>query len=120
MKFQRGIGLNTLMLGGAVLALASLLLMKALPPWMEYGNLVKAVKGTAADTSLKDASVKQVRAAFSRRADMDDVKSVAPDDLDITKEGGELVISFKYEKKVPLFANISLLFDFEGSSSAKQ
>jgi hypothetical protein len=120
MKFQRGIGLNTLMLGGAVLALASLLLMKALPPWMEYGNLVKAVKGTAADTSLKDATVTQVRAAFSRRADMDDIKSVTPQDLDITKEGGELVISFSYEKKVPLFANVSLVFDFEGSSSAKQ
>ena len=119
MKFQRGLSLNTLMVGGAVLALASLLLMKALPPWMEYGNLVKAVKGTAADTSLKDASVKQVQAAFARRADMDDVKSVTPQDLDITKEGGELVISFKYEKKVPLFGNTSLVFDFEGSS-AKQ
>ena len=73
MKFQRGIGLNALMLGGAVLAVASLLVMKSLPPWIEYGNLVKAVKGTASDTSLKDASVKQVQAAFSRRADMDDI-----------------------------------------------
>jgi hypothetical protein len=51
---------------------------------------------------------------------MDDVKSVTPQDLDITKEGGELVISFKYEKKVPLFANVSLVFDFEGSSSGKE
>ena len=119
MKFQRGLSLNTLMLGGMVLALISLLAMKALPPWMEYGNLVKAVKGTASDAGLKDASVAKVREAFARRADMDDVKSVTAQDLDITKEGGELVISFKYEKKVPLFANVSLLFDFEGSS-AKQ
>jgi len=120
MKFQRGISLNTLMLGGAALALLSLLAMKAIPPWIEYGNLVKAVKGTATDTSLKVATVTQVRAAFGRRADMDDVKSVAPEDLDITKEGGELVISFKDEKKVPLFANVSLVFDFEGSSSGKE
>jgi hypothetical protein len=107
------------MIGGAVLAMAALLAMKALPPWIEYGNLMKAVKGTATDTSLKDASVAQVRAAFSRRADMDDVKSVTPQDLDITKEGGELVISFSYVQKVPLFGNVSLVFDFEGSS-AKQ
>lgn len=120
MKFQRGISLNTLMLGGAALALLSLLAMKAIPPWIEYGNLVKAVKGTAADTSLKMSTVTQVRAAFSRRADMDDIKSVAAEDLDITKEGGDLVISFKYEKKVPLFSNVSLVFDFEGSSSAKE
>jgi hypothetical protein len=106
------------MLGGAVLALISLLGMKAIPPWIEYGNLVKAVKGTAADSSLKDANVAKVRDAFSRRADMDDVKSVTAQDLDITKEGGELVISFKYEKKVPLFSNVSLVFDFEGSSTS--
>lgn len=118
MKFQRGLSLNALMLGGAVLALISLLGMKAIPPWIEYGNLVKAVKGTAGDSSLKDSSVAKVRDAFTRRADMDDVKSITAQDLDISKEGGELVISFKYEKKVPLFHNVSLLFDFEGSSTS--
>jgi len=50
---------------------------------------------------------------------MDDVKSVTPDDLDITKEGGELVISFAYTSKVPLVGNASLVYDFE-ASSAKQ
>jgi Tfp pilus assembly protein PilE len=120
MKLQRGFGLNTLMVGGAIFAVVALLAMKVLPPWMEYGNLVKAVKGTATDTSLQDATVAQVRAAFGRRADMDDVKSVTPQDLDITKEGGDLVISFSYSKKVPLFGNASLVFDFEGSSSAKR
>ncbi|MDO8786584.1 MAG: DUF4845 domain-containing protein [Sulfuritalea sp.] len=117
MKFQRGISMNALMFGGAALALVALLIMKALPPWMEYGNAVKAIKGTAADSSLKEASMKQVRDAYTRRADMDDVKSVPAADLDITKEGGELVISFKYEKKVPLFSNVSLVFDFEASST---
>ncbi|MDP2826632.1 MAG: DUF4845 domain-containing protein [Sulfuritalea sp.] len=117
MKFQRGISLNALLLGGAALGMAALLAMKALPPWIEYGNAVKAIKGTASDGSLKDASVAQVRAAFGRRADMDDVKSIAPADLDITKEGGELVITFSYEKKIPLFGNTSLVFDFEGSSA---
>ncbi|MDP2135244.1 MAG: DUF4845 domain-containing protein [Sulfuritalea sp.] len=117
MKFQRGISLNGMVLGGVVLGLVALLVMKALPPWIEYGNAVKAIKGTAGDGSLKDASVAQVRAAYARRADMDDVKSVAPADLDITKEGGELVISFAYQSKIPLFGNASLVFDFEGSSA---
>ena len=35
MKFQRGLSLNTLMLGGMVLALLALLAMKAIPPWIE-------------------------------------------------------------------------------------
>jgi len=117
MKFQRGLSLNGMVLIGAGLGMVALLAMKAVPPWIEYGNAVKAIKGTATDSSLKDASVAQVRAAYGRRADMDDVKSIPPADIDITKEGGELVITFKYEKKVPLFHNVSLVFDFEGSSA---
>jgi hypothetical protein len=84
---------------------------------MEYGAVVKAVKATATDASLKEASVAQVRTAYSRRAEMDNVKSITPQDLDITKEGGELVISFAYTRKVPLFHNVSLVFDFAGASN---
>jgi hypothetical protein len=119
MKFQRGLSLNTLMLGGVVLALVSLLAMKSITPWIEYGSLLKAIKGTATDASLKEASVAKVRDAFTRRAEMDDIKSITAQDLEITKEGNELVISFKYEKKVPLFHNVSLVFDFEGSSASQ-
>lgn len=119
MKLQRGLSLNALMIGGVVLALVALLAMKVLPPWIEYGNALKAVKGTAADGSLREASVAQVRAAYGKRAEIDNVKSVMPQDLVVTKEGNELVISFEYTTKVPLFGNASLVFDFEGSS-AKQ
>jgi hypothetical protein len=119
MKLQRGFSLNTVMIGGVVFALVALLAMKVLPDWIEYGKVVKAVKATAIDTSLKDASVPQVRASFSRRADIDEIKSITAQDIEITKEGGELVIAFEYTKKIPLFGNLSLVFEFEGSS-AKQ
>ena len=119
MKLQRGYSLNSLMIGGVIVALVALLALKVLPDWIEYGKVVKAVKTTAGDGTLKDGTVAEVRAAYARRADIDEIKSVAPQDLDITKEGGDLVISFAYTKKVPLFSNVSLVFDFEGSS-AKQ
>ncbi len=45
------------------------------------------------------------------------MKSITGQDLEVTKEGGELVISFAYTKKVPLFKNVSLVFDFEGASN---
>lgn len=118
MKSQRGLSLNTMMIGSAVLAVLALLAMKVLPEWIEYGKVVKAVKATAMDTSLKESSVLQVRAAFAKRADIDEIKSISDKDLEITKEGGELVIAFAYSKKVPLFGNTSLVFDFEGSSAA--
>lgn len=119
MRFQRGVSLNGLLIGSAILGVVALVAMKVLPEWIEYGKIVKAVKSTAGDGSLKEASLAQVRVSFDKRRELDDIKSIAATDLSITKDSGELVISFAYEKKVPLFANVSLLFDFEGSS-AKQ
>lgn len=119
MKFQRGVSLNGLLIGGVIFALVALLAMKVLPEWIEYGKIAKVVKATAADPVLKDASVAQVREAYSKRADIDVIKSVTAQDLEISKEGNDLVISFAYSKKVPLFGNASLVFDFEGSSDKK-
>lgn len=117
MKLQRGLSINALMIGGAAIGVLALLAMKIVPEYMEFGTVVKTVKATAADTSLKDASVAQVRTSFAKRAEIDSIKSISEKDLDITKEGGELVISFAYTKKVPLFKNVSLVFDFEGASN---
>lgn len=117
MKFQRGVSLNGLLVGAVIFALLALITMKVLPEWIEYGKIVKVVKATAADSSLKEAPIAQVRASFDKRADIDVIKSITAEDLDISKEGGDLVISFAYTKKVPLFANVSLVFDFEGSSA---
>lgn len=119
MKFQRGVSLSGLLVGAAIFALLALLTMKVLPEWIEYGKILKVVKATAADSALKEAPVAQVRASFEKRAEIDVIKSVTAQDLEISKEGGDLVISFAYTKKVPLFGNVSLVFDFEGSS-AKQ
>ncbi len=119
MRFQRGVSLNGLMIGSVIFAVVALVTMKVLPEWIEFGKITKAVKSTASDASLKDASVAQVRASYEKRRDIDEIKSVSANDIEITKEGGELVISFAYTKKVPLFSNVSLVFDFEGSS-AKQ
>lgn len=117
MKHQRGLSLNGLVLGGAALGLIGLLGMKILPPWMEYGSIKKYVKAVATDSSLKTATVGDVRTAFDKRSSIDNVSSISGADLDITKEGDDIVISFAYTAKVPLFANASLVFEFEGSSA---
>ncbi len=117
MKYQRGLSLSGLMMGAVVVGLVSLVAMKSIPEWIEFGKITKAVKSLAGDTGLREASVAQIRAAYQKKVEIDDIKSVPPDDLDITKEGGQLVIKFAYAKKVPLFSNVSLVFDFEGDSS---
>ena len=55
--------------------------------------------------------------AFERRSSIDNITAVTPGELEITKDGGDVVISFAYAQKIPLFANVSLLIDFAASTA---
>ncbi|MCX7171734.1 MAG: DUF4845 domain-containing protein [Proteobacteria bacterium] len=116
MARQRGIGILTLLIGGGLFFFVALLGMKVTPDVLGYFTVLRNVKATAHDPGNSGASVAQVRSNFLKRIQLEGSSSVAADDLEITKEGNEIVISFAYSRKIPLFANVSLMIDFEGTS----
>ena len=117
LKHQRGITLTGVIVGGMLLVLLASMAFKIVPDVMDYFAIVRDAKATAQDSSLRGASVSDIRRAFDRRILMDAVTSITGNDLDISKEGNEIVIAFAYNRKFPLFANVSLLIDFEGSTA---
>jgi hypothetical protein len=114
---QKGITLTGLLFVGVALILVAVLGMKVVPVLGEYYTTLDLVKATAKDPSLSGAGMAQIRAAYQRRAVVGDVDAVGGEDLEISKDGGKIVITFAYDKKVPLFRNVSLLFEFTGSSA---
>jgi len=112
---QAGVSLSGLLVAAVVLAVAALLGMKVTPEVIEYYQIVKAVKKVAQDPS-SSSSVTEARAAFDRQAAIDNISAISGQDLDVTKEGDRVVIAFDYERRVPLFGNVSLLLEFQGSS----
>jgi hypothetical protein len=113
---QKGLGFAgvlTLLVGIIIVAIIG---MKVVPAYIEYYTIQKAVAGLTQSGELRNASVTDVKRAFERRQQIDDITVIGPNDLEITKEGGQIVIGFAYEKRIPLFKNISLLIDFAGSS----
>lgn len=118
MKRQRGVSLSGLLIGLFIIMVVALLGMKVAPSTIEYYKILKAVKAVGQDSSVKAGSVMDVRVAYTRRMQVDDFTKVEPADLEITKDdSGELLISFAYVDKIPLFANVSLTIDYEGSSA---
>jgi hypothetical protein len=97
--------------------LLALLGMKLIPAYMEYGTAKNAIQGIARDKG--NASPQEIRRAFDSRAAIDDITAVKASDLEITKDGGEVVIRFAYRKEVPLFANVGVYMDFAASTKGQ-
>ena len=117
MNNQRGVSLLGVIIVGFFLFLAVVVGVKVAPEYIEYYKILKDVKAVAQDSSLAGASPNDLRAAFAKRCEVDHIKDFAPKDLDVVKQGNGAVISFSYNRIVPLFANVSLLIEFEGSSA---
>ena len=117
MKYQRGVTLSGLVFWGIILALVAILGMKVVPEYVTYFKILKAAKAVAAQSSGK--TVPEIRTSFGKYMDVEHVSTITPADLDISKEGNEIVIAFSYEKRVPLFYNVSLIIDFNGSTSGR-
>lgn len=114
-KHQRGLSLiGTLVIAVFVIS-CIVLVMRVVPVYNEYFSVKKAL---VAVTATSDAqSPEALRSAFQRRADVGDIDSVKPQDLEISKDGNRFVVSANWERRVPLVANISLVFTFSASSS---
>ena len=107
---QQGLSLIALIIGLIVLAFVALLGMKLVPSYLEFRSAKNAIDAIARERP--GASVADIRRAFENRSAIDDINTVKPSDLEITKEGNAIVISFAYRKEVPLFNNVGLYIDY--------
>jgi hypothetical protein len=113
---QQGLSLMGLVFGAFILFFAAILGMKLLPPYLEYFSVKKALSGIDQQTRGRGASPAEVRRLFENRSAVDSIDSVKASDLEITKQGNDVVVSAAYRKEVPLFANLGVYIDFRASS----
>lgn len=114
MKHQRGVTLSGLIFWCIIIALVAVLGMKVVPTTIEYYKIKQSAEGALTKVG-PDSTVADVRAAFDRYANIDALE-FSSKELDISKEGSRIVIDFAYDKKIPLFANVSLLIEYKGSA----
>jgi hypothetical protein len=112
--FDSGVSLSGLIVVLIVLGALALVVIKVTPAFFEYRAIKEAI--VKAKAAAGSGSVREIQQAFDRNAGINDVTAVAGRDLVITRDGGDTEISFSYEKRIPLAGNVSLLFDFAGTT----
>jgi len=115
-RSQKGMSAIGILIVLILIVFAALIGMRVTPAYLEYFAIKKAIASIVESGEASSGSTADVRKAFERHQAIDDFTAIGPQDLEISKDGSQVVISFAYEKRVPLFYNISLLIDFAGSS----
>ena len=116
MRKQRGITLMGALAGMIVLAMVGLFAAKLLPVYLEYFAVKKVLASIEASGDSK-GTVRDIRLSFDRRNMVEGIKEVKGDDLEVTKEGGEAVITATWSVKVPIVYNFSACLDFVATTA---
>ena len=116
MRKQQGISLTNAMVWMAVLGFLGVMAAKLMPAYVEYFSVKKMLRAMEEAGDLK-GTVRDIRLAFDKRNAIEDVKNVRPDDLEITKEGGEAVVTANWSVRVPLVHNVSACLDFTATTA---
>jgi hypothetical protein len=108
---QRGISFLGLLIVGGLVACTFVLGAQALPTVIEYQAILKAVNKASSGTT-----VAEVRKIYEAATAIDDISSVAPKDLVITKEGDKVIVSFAYNREIPVAGPVFLVIKYAGRS----
>jgi hypothetical protein len=102
-------------MGGAILLLG----LKVFPAYTDYFVIKKVIAAMAGSDEVRSGTVADIRRSFDKRMAADYSDTLKGDDLDITKEGNETVVSATWAKRIPLFTNHALVIDFSTSTAGK-
>ena len=115
-KKQQGVTLSGLLIWCVILIFLAIGGMKVVPAYVEAQTIKGILKTVGKDPDMQDASERDIRESYSKRAMMNNITVIDSRDIEINKSGGGLKLSVFYSKKIELVGNASLLLEFSLSN----
>ena len=116
---QRGMSFGGFIFGAFLLVLFGIIGLKLIPAYMQEAQIKNIFVAIAHDPDMQKATPHDIQVSFSKRASIDNITAIKPDDIDISSDGGVPVLSASYSVKIPLVGNVSLYLEFNPSSAGK-
>ena len=113
MKNQTGLTAIGLILTLIPVGLAVYIILRVAPVYIEALSVGDVVNSLKKELDLKEKSREEISKMIQKRLyEINNVSSVARDDIKIQKTVNDVTVTIDYEARVPLFGNVALALDF--------
>lgn len=114
---QRGIGYFGFFMIAVGIIFTAILGMKLVPVYVHSAQIAQIFRSIASDPGMQGASISEIKESYNKRANINYITDITADDIEIEKGDGRLSLSASYAVKIPIAGNITLLLEFNPSSS---
>jgi hypothetical protein len=112
-KNQTGLTAIGLILTLIPVGLAVYIVLRVAPVYIEALSVGDVVNSLKKELDLKEKSREEISKLIQKRLyEINNVSSVARDDIKIQKTVNDVTVIIDYEARVPLFGNVALALDF--------
>jgi hypothetical protein len=111
---QQGLGLWGWIFVLSVIGFAAMITLQLVPMYLAEMSIQRVVKSTAQDPANSGAPIQTLRKNMQTRWDVEGITTLDVKDIELVKFGAGRALSYDYEARAELFANISLVVHFEG------
>lgn len=113
---QRGLSIVGFIVVAALVMLAVMIGFRMVPAYIEWYTVQKVMANTL-QASKDGFTLYQFRRDFDLKASADYIDSVRGSDIEVAKEGNQLVATATWQRVLHLVGNVSLLLDFEATAT---
>ncbi|GMR20007.1 MAG: DUF4845 domain-containing protein [Gammaproteobacteria bacterium] len=111
---QRGMSMWGMFGLAVILGFFIMLGIKLFPVYMDDFTITNALSGLAKQPGSADMTNAEILNAMGRRLEIDTVSGFnLKESMDFENRGRKRVVRIKYESVTPIFANISVLIEFD-------
>ena len=118
-KRQGGMSFIGLIVIFSVVGLIFLLGLKIIPAYLDYFTVKKIIANMKNSDEVKTGTVADIRKSFDKRVSADYSEVVKSEDLEITKDGNDTVVTAVWTHRIPIIPRHTLLIDFSTSTADK-
>lgn len=114
---QRGVTFVGMIFIAGLIVIGAILGLKLVPAYIEYATIKSTLRELARSPDARSGSPRDLQVAFNKRAQIDDIRVVTGDDIEVSKEGDQVILTAAFSTKVQLFGNLSACIDFVATSA---
>jgi len=116
MKYQRGVTFVGMVFIAGLIVFGAIIGLKLIPAYIAYATVVNHLREIARSPDARGASPKEIQTMFNKRAQIDAIEAVKGDDVEVDKEGDQVILRAAYSTKIKLFGNLNACIDFVATS----
>ena len=115
LKQQRGMTAIGWLIVLAMVAFFVLIGLRLFPIYIEKFSVVSSIESLKNEAQVTRKTNSEIKSLILKRFQINDVKNATRKNITISKRGGVLTASVKYEVKTKLFGDLSLIAEFDES-----